>query len=143
MTLLTDLIDRIRAFEANLFSFIENAIKSDEAYILDMNTFRLNDEGKDRFDKPIEPPYTAFTVSIKTQKGQPTNRVTLKDEGDFHASFVIQYIDEGFKIWATDWKTKKLVEAYGDTIFGLTDANLQEVIDTAIKPYLLKEINQL
>lgn len=32
-------------------------------------------------------PYSPLTIAIKEEKGQPTNRVTLRDTGDFEASF--------------------------------------------------------
>lgn len=32
-------------------------------------------------------PYSPVTIEIKKALGQPTNRVTLRDEGDFESSF--------------------------------------------------------
>lgn len=72
-------------------------------------------------------PYRPLTISIKKMKGQPTSRVTLRDEGDFHESF---YVDAGldrFEIKAKDPKTPHLVKKYGVQILGLTNENKNEL----------------
>jgi hypothetical protein len=83
-------------------------------------------------------PYSPITVSIKKEKGQKTRMVTLRDEGDFHESFFLEARDEDFEIYATDVKTGELVEKYGDEIFGITEENIQDFIDS----YLREEINK-
>ncbi len=76
----------------------------------------------------ITPPYTGYTISIKTEKNQPTDRVTLKDTGDFYDSFVA-YVDGSKDIIITSNPIKvdefgfttNLIEKYGDKIEGLTE----------------------
>ncbi len=76
----------------------------------------------------ITPPYTGYTISIKTEKNQPTDRVTLKDTGDFYESFVA-YVDGSKDIIITSNPIKvdefgfttNLIEKYGDKIEGLTE----------------------
>jgi hypothetical protein len=70
-----------------------------------------------------------LTKQIKAGLGQPTNRVTLKDTGDFHDSFFARFVGKNIAIGATDEKAEKLEDRYGKAIYGLTDDNLQEVID--------------
>lgn len=68
----------------------------------------------------VEPPYTPFTVELKEEKGQPTDRVTLKDTGDFYEGFIVERKGDVVIFTSTDWKTNALVEKYGDAIFGLS-----------------------
>lgn len=72
-----------------------------------------NSDGTDR------PPYAAMTVAIKTRKGQRVDVVTLKDTGDFYKSLFIDIRQDTFVISALDPKTLKIVDRYGDIVFGL------------------------
>lgn len=84
----------------------------------------------------ITPAYTPFTVRLKGFKGQPTDRVTLRDTGDFHDSLRLEFQADEFSIVAGDWKEAKLKAKYGDLILGLTDANVQRLIDTIREPLI-------
>lgn len=88
-------------------------------------------------------PYKPLTISIKMEKGQPYDRVTLRDEGDFHRSFFVEAGGDSFRIDATDGKRNKLVKKYGANIFGLTPENLQRLIDEIVRPAILTLRNDL
>ena len=83
-------------------------------------------------------PYTDFTVQIKTEKGQPTDRVTLRDTGDFHKSIHVEAGTSYFEIVASDWKTEELKGKYGDDILGLNAEHTNELIWQKIYPDLLQ-----
>ena len=109
-------------------NFISEVINDYDVYfdIIDMN---INDQLYKRGvtslgDEIAEyDPYSPYTVLIKEAKGQPTDRVTLKDTGAFHGSFFIDAGSDSFEIYASDEKTAALVDRYGLEIFGLTDEN--------------------
>jgi hypothetical protein len=84
-------------------------------------------------------PYAPLTIFIKEQKGQPTDRVTLRDEGDFESSFYLEVGDKQFEIKASDFKTEDLIKKYGRQILGLTDENITELIWQYIYPDLLNK----
>ena len=73
------------------------------------------------------------TVEIKKGKGQPYDRVTLKDEGDFYRNFVLEADKFPVTTMSTDLKTGKLAEKYGSEIFGFTDESKNEIVQE-IKP---------
>lgn len=130
------MIDAIKQFRKNVEQWqrslpdvVLESVKENEGQIIDLNTEEQLMKGLDSDGQAITPGYTPFTVSIKRQKGQPTDRVTLKDEGDFHRSFKIAYGNDAFAIYADDPKAQKLERKYGNEIFGLTDDNLQETIE--------------
>ena len=84
-------------------------------------------------------PYKPFTIAVKKQKGQPTDRVTLRDTGDFERSFHLKIGRESFIVTADDWKTDELMEKYGK-IFGLTNENKAKLCQQYIKPDLILRI---
>lgn len=126
MTLET-LTNGIRKFAADLESgrLITASIERHEREIVALNTEKqLFQEGENAKGVTIRSyqPYSPVTISIKKKKGQPTNRVTLRDTEAFHKSFFI--LADGRAIWfkARDKKAEKLYERYGE-IFGLTTEN--------------------
>ncbi len=128
-------IKAIREFEENLNRTIIDTVRDYEAEVIDMNTQQL-EKGIYCDGTPILPEYTPFTVSLKKERGRVTDRVTLKDEGDFHDAFFVTYGDDYLVLDSRDPKTNKLKNKYGEEIFGLTQDNIKEVTEL-IKPDLL------
>lgn len=129
-----------------MFKAIQRTLEDNKEIILDMNSeVQLFEKGVNRYDVKISSfaPYSATTVQIKRAKGQPTNRVTLRDEGDFHFSFFIEFTDESFQIKASDWKANMLVSQYGESILGLTNENFRDLADNYVAPELIKLIKEL
>lgn len=147
MKIITDLRDRVVDFNTKLTdgTLISKIVVENEAYIVDMNAeVQLFEHGENALGVDISSyrPYSPLTIQIKKMKGQPTNRVTLRDEGDFESSFFLQVNNEQFEIKAADFKTEELIQKYGKAILGLTDANLQELIWQYIFPDLMKEAKE-
>ena len=94
-------------------------------------------------DTEIEPAYKPFTVAIKKEKGQPTDRVTLKDTGEFHRSIFVKFEGDKIIIDSDNDLRDKLVEKYGATIFGLTKQNKQALIKIIEKRLNKWAINKL
>lgn len=144
MKVITDLRKRVADFNEDLTSgrLIQNIIWENEAYIVDMNAEeQLFEQGINRLGVEISDyaPYSPVTIEIKEAKGQPTNRVTLRDEGDFESSFFLEVGTKQFEIKASDWKTEELIKKYGRQILGLTDENIAILIWQYIYPDLMNE----
>lgn len=74
--------------------------------------------------------YSPFTIQEKNKKRQPTNRVTLKDTGDFYMTFDVIPFKGGFIIEADTIKDgRNLEDDWGDDIIGLNDENIQLVLE--------------
>lgn len=143
MKRIIDLRNRVAKFNDGLTSgrIIQNIIWNNDAYIIDMNAEeQLFEQGINRLGVDIMDyaPYSPLTIEIKEMKGQPTNRVTLRDEGDFEGSFYLEVGEKQFEIKASDWKTEELIKKYGRQILGLTDENIAIVIWEYIYPDLLE-----
>lgn len=144
MKQITDLRNRVANFNEALTSgrLIQNIIWDNEAYIVDLNAEeQLYEQGINRLGVEIAEyaPYSPVTIAIKEAKGQPTNRVTLRDEGDFESSFFLEVGDKQFEIRASDFKTEDLIRKYGRQILGLTDENIAILIWQYIHPDLINE----
>lgn len=146
MNQIEELIAKIIELRDNINDYIRLEVIEDEAFICDMNSEnQLFEKGITREGIKINSyaPYSKNTIAVKITKGQPTNRVTLRDTEEFHASFVVYADDTKFFIDAKDWKTNKLVEKYGEEIFGLTDENINELIWEYIYPALMNKVRNL
>lgn len=92
--------------------------------------------------------YSPYTKAVKAKKGQPTDRVTLKDTGEFYRSFDVKLLS------TNDWQivadTVKeagvdLRSEWGNEIIGLTVESktmLANKIRPLIKPIILKIIKR-
>jgi len=107
-------------------------IRDNRSEALDLNLNQLF-EGKDSDGKEITPRYSPITVMIKQAKGQPSDRVTLKYEGDFYSKFTLEGNAFPMEVTSNDTKTAALVGKYGESIFGL-DKQSKEIFVQDIKP---------
>lgn len=148
MDIIKDLIRKVNEVESGLKGgiYVKNIIKENEAYILDMNTEdQLFEKGVNNLNVQIKSymPYSQLTISIKRLKGQPYDRVTLRDTGEFHSSFYIEYNDDFFEIKAADEKTDDLIKRYGRYILGLTDENLKILIWEYVYPDIMEKVKKV
>ena len=117
--------------------------------VIELNTRKqLFDKGEDSRGAKlvgkniaIDGVYAPRTIKIKQAKGQPTNRVTLFDTGEFYASFVIKPFKGGFTIDADDEKPDfDLFDEFGEDVVGLNPENLQTIINY-FRNAVLEKIN--
>lgn len=74
--------------------------------------------------------YSQLTESISNGRKKFNTHYTLKDTGEFFASMYVQVLRDSFVINANGDKGEdNLFEKYGDDIIGLTDENLEIVIE--------------
>ena len=122
---------------------VKSIVEENSNEIIELNTEKqLFDQGIGSDGRRLEPPYSNPYKKLKKKLGQPTNRVTLRLEGDFYKSFEVIIGKEQFRINATDFKTKFLLKRYGQKIFGLTGSNVTEFNQMVIRPELLKQIRK-
>ncbi len=113
-------------------------------YIIKLNTIdQLFDDGIDSLGDSLGE-YSPFTVELKKIKGQPTDRITLKDTGKFYKTFKIEVKNDSFFINANPIKEdNNLFDDFGYEIVGLTEENQIKVskiiLDNTIK-YIRKQL---
>lgn len=125
-----------------------------KAFIIDLNTNeQLYDKGIDANGIKLRSKFAKFgryysdhTIELKKIKGEPTDRVTLKDTGDFYHSFKLKLKDGAFVIDADTIKDDNdLIEVWGEDILGLTTESLNKIIELSIEiliPIIQKKILQ-
>lgn len=143
MDKITNIIKKLTDFLANIDTYFSEATEEAEDTIIDMNITQLYDAGENRTGAKIKPEYSPVTVAIKKKKGQPTNRVTLRDTFEWQASFYVDYYPDGFEIKASDWKTEVLTRKYGEEILGLQDDMVKQLCDSFYAPYLSTTLKNL
>ncbi len=135
--------DAVREFRNNIYQIAFDEVLDNEDFITELITedqlFEQGIRGDELFIADFAP-YSPVTIAIKQVKGQPTNRVTLRDEGDFHKSFYIKVGTDHFEVKASDSKTEELVKQFGSEIMEFTDENLGEVIWSYVYPKLIEEL---
>ena len=143
MRLMDTLRKEIEEINNSLDKIFKNAVSENKNILFDyVAVDQLKEKGIDGFGKKIidREPYSPITISIKRLKGQPTNRVTLEDTGDWKDSFYIKYYQDGFEIESKDWKSGKLLDRYGDEVLDIADYNLQDFLDFYLMPALYERL---
>ena len=136
-----NLIQHFQSFEERVDSIIRQALEENESAVIGLNIYtQLYDEGIRSDGRPVVPKYKPLTIQIKLENNQPTDRVTLRDTGNFHESFMIVFEEDSFYITSADSKTTIVTHKYGKKIFGLTDENLASIIKQYVAPLVEYEL---
>mgnify|MGYP005993372879 CR=1 FL=1 len=130
-----ELLKRVEQVQKNIDNYLLDQVEENKGFILDLNRAQLM-IGEDSKKKKIEPAYTAYTKRLKRFKGQPTNRVTLKDTGVYHKSFYLDVRDDHFIIDTNDELADKLEIKYGDDLLGLSTDNIGVMTAKIKDPFL-------
>jgi len=125
-------------------TYVRKAVQENTDKIVELNVEQLYEYGVNSLGISIDTyaPYSPYTIKVKNEKGQPTDRVTLRDTGAFHKSFEVVVGPVDFYITATDYKTDMLIEKYGEKIFGLIPQNKTELAQKYLYPAVMTEINK-
>ena len=133
-----DMAKRVRSLNKMLEKAAGEAVRDEEAYILELNIDQLS-RGDDSKGKAIAPPYSQQYKAYKSSKGRQTRVVDLRLEGDFYQGLYVEFRDDEFEIKGQDFKTPFLKKRYGDLILGLDKVSvgkLQERLSDRIKTAL-------
>lgn len=100
----------------------------DESFLATEEDFaKLNTEqlfaGKLSDGTDITPEYAESTKHRKKKKGQPYDRITTKDTGEYHDRFTIQPDNEVLQIGSDVDYEKYLDKKYSKRLYGLTAEN--------------------
>ena len=138
------MVAKLQTFQKDIPLVVKRILRENEGIFVEMvSEDQLYERGVDRNNNPIQPNYAPITISIKRTSGQPTDRVTTRDSGDFHNSFYIKFYGNiSFGLAARERsKAKALTEKYGD-ILDWTDEHLNDIIHNYIKPALIRHLKR-
>lgn len=140
---LNKMLKGLESFRDNIQATIKKCVETNEHFIVEIvSEDQLYEQGVNSKGVKIADyrPYRPYTVEVKLMKGQKVSEVTLRDEGEFAASFFVMASEDEFYIDASDWKKAKLIEKYSRFILGLTDENKKDVAVSYVLPGLRKEL---
>lgn len=140
MGAITNLYNNLKNFDATQAAMLAIQATADE--IVRLNGEQMY-EGVRADGQPITPFYTPFTVKIKARKGQPTDRVTLRDTKVFHESGRVIVAGTKFTVnYNKDPKAAHLEKKYSEQIKGLGDEKKAIYAHQYFMPELRKYITQ-
>ncbi len=133
---------KIQNLLSELTEIEDNIIDDNADSYVNENVKYLYEQGKTSEGVSL-PEYAESTKKYKIRKGQPIDRMTLRDTKAFHNSFFAEYNYGKLEITASDVKTTVLTKRYGSDIFGLTEENRRKVSREIILPIFVSEIKNL
>ncbi len=136
-----ELLNSLREFKKQEDQKVMNAARRLEEQIIELNQEQLY-QGQYAAGGKIKPRYAPYTIAVKTQKGQPTDRVTLSDTGDFYEGFDVHFSRKHFELDSLDDKTQDLINKYQAGIFGLSKENLDYFITEFYRESLQAEFRK-
>lgn len=126
-----EFLQNILELEGKLDEIIEEITEEKETqeFLIKVLQDQLFETGADGNGESLGK-YSFFTSQIKRAKGQPTNRITLVDTGDFYESYFIDAFRGGFIIDADGEKEdSNLFDRYGDDILKPDEETLEEIAE--------------
>lgn len=139
MSVVSRFTRKIKALENAINPTIKKTIEGNKPLIIDQQTNEQLYEGKDADTKDIKPSYALSTRIVKRKKGQPIDRVTLKDSGDLYKSIKVDAKTNEMIITANVAYFKYLVTHYsGNNLLGLDKAFLDKFTKKKVLPNLEK-----
>lgn len=128
-------IDRINTIPMD--NIIGESLRENKEFVEDL-IGEQHEAGIDGTGQRIKPEYTQTTIRLKTEAGQISNRVTLKNKGDYRKSITQVILRDRADIFATDSKADELSEKYGKDILDHTEESKQDIREQ-ILPDLIED----
>ncbi len=135
--------ERIKKIQSQTNEIVGETFLKYESLIVSFNAdSQMFDKGQDKKGSVIKPAYTPFTIKLKKEKGQPTNRVTLRDTGKFHDTLKVDVYKDYIEISSDVSYAKKLFKKYGEDILGMQDEILRDFVNQYVKPSIVENIKK-
>lgn len=124
-------INKLKSIDLSKIALKELEKVKEEAF--DLNTEdQLFARGIDSKGNSLGP-YAPLSVRLRSEAGLPTDRITLKVTGSFHDKWEGDFSKWPVKFTSSDEKTGELQFMFGNDIFGLTQPNINVLLDDSLK----------
>lgn len=142
-------INFFNSLDQVLFISLKKAINA-YGFVLEENIAndQLYNRGVDSNEKPLVNKqtgnlgYAPTTIRRKIKKGQPINRVTLRDEYRFHPGITIKAYDTYMEIYSNVEHAKYLIINYGENIIKPTAENLKKFLIEYFLPKAKQDVGK-
>lgn len=126
---LEDMASALSGLEGLIPGWVRDECEGAADEIAQLNRDRLM-AGKAPDGSGITPFYSPYTLAYKRRRGGITDRVTLYDYGEFHASLRVVFGGEEFFVESTDGDARKvdfLLEHYLGEVLGFSQDDLEYI----------------
>lgn len=142
MATISTLRKRLEALD--VMKVASDSVRETKEGITDAIIFQTN-AGLRSDGSEILPFYTDYTIELKKQKGQPTDRVTLQDTSDYYRSIRTDVTGEGIISQSNDPIAEKINKKYATRRGRLLKPGgkyKQAYIDEDLTPAFMKNIKK-
>lgn len=137
-------IKKLKLMKASINKALQTSINTNKNVLIEQQTDGQFDKGKDANSISFIPSYATSTKRIKRKKGQPTDRVTLKDTGKLYDSVNIQAGTKEVVFSANVDYYKYLVAHYKtNQILGIQPKEMKSFIKKYTTPEILKNFKAI
>ena len=141
-TILNDFNVTVERLRTSINESIRTSVDNNKTVIKTMQTEEQMYQGINASGNSITPDYANSTINYKKRTGQPYDRVTLKDSGDFYDSMKLIIGNNSMFIMNTKKYWIYLIDKYAD-ILGITDTNLQTFVNTYTLPIIKQNFDDI
>jgi hypothetical protein len=137
------LLTRVKTLDTEKVSI--EAVSETSPERVTLNIEQIN-QGLRSDGSEILPSYSDFTIEMKKLKGQPYDRVTLQDTGDFYRGIKSDVNGLTIDTESTDWKNEKLKKKYETSkgkLFGLDKEFKAEYVEKDLRPAFNDKIEKV
>jgi hypothetical protein len=138
MSIFEKQIKFIEDFESTIFRTFEQTVQEFDFvlkdYVINKQLFRQGIDG----DGKKLPGYKRTTIRAKLRKGDPIDRTTLRNEGEFYSHIQIDAFSDHFEITSNVEHDKFIIKRYGRNVLKITEDNFQEFMRNFYLPNLKK-----
>jgi hypothetical protein len=140
--ILDDLKKTVAELQKSVNLSIQESINKNKQVIKELQTQEQLYQGKNSKGIDIKPAYAQSTIKIKRKKGQPTDRVTLFDRGDFYRSLEVIAGKNNAIIRTVISYSVFLVDKYAD-ILGLDEESWTKFLNQYTIPTIKKNFDDI
>lgn len=120
-------------------------IRSIEKEFLEAEKKRISEDSKDIYGNPLGF-YSQATELISGGKKKAGDPFTGIDTGDWFKGFFMQEVSGVLRFGSKDPKTNDILKSdnwLSDEVFGLSDDELKEVIESRLLPFFIENVKKI
>ncbi|NQX78796.1 hypothetical protein [Gilvibacter sp.] len=139
-----DLKQKVISLEQLVNSALRDVFNQNEKLLIEIQTqIQLYQKGQTSKAITIVPSYAQSTIGKKKRKGDPFDRVTLKDTGALYSSVRFEALDDRLIVTTNVSYTKYLTAKYGPDIFGIQNLEMENFLEKYYLPFYSESAKNL
>lgn len=143
MSIFDDARRKIAELKDLVNPIVQDTFEEYKSLIISFNAdSQMFEKGQDAKGSLIRPAYKPMTIKMKKKKGQPYDRVTLRDTGKFHRELEVIPHATYVEIKSSVEYSKHLIKKYGENILGIQEELLRDFVTKYVRPNLQNQLRE-